>query len=596
MKTNLAAIIMPAKNAAGTIKKSLDGIVNQHRGGWDVFVVDDNSTDETKSIVESYGKRSGIHYLLSEGTGPAAARNTALAHIEKLDVHGMIAFCDSDDVWEPQHLGDCWKFLRANPGFGMVYREPKFVFEDGSPAKPYGIPSPDVFSREELLKQNFVFISTVVCESSAVRGLRFNEDLVPLEDWAFWLEVTAGTKACRLTTGEFVTYLVKEKTYHNDADNAAARSKVLDLFAAAKPKTIKSLVINEIDVVSVLHKRFASIDGWLSDDEGAKLYSEADGKRVIEIGSYKGRSANYIASSAAHLSCVDTFSAGSDGQAQNGNTLDEFLRNTKQYNNITVFQGTSVSQKDKFEDGSVDMVFVDAMHDEKSVSTDIESYWNKIKPGGKMLFHDYAWYGHGVMSAVDKRFGGPSELVDSLAIVNKLQPMSVSKEVFAGKSIVISPFSKRLINGAKSPKDFPAWHDFVGKIKSYGATVIQVGMSDEESIGADKRLSNLATDGLLDVLKGCDLWISVDSFVQHFAWFHGIYGIVLFSQSDPFIFGHKENLNVLKHRKYLRKNQFASWSEATAWPESFVSVDELIKWTSLRLLKPDLSGSVYSLT
>ena len=533
MKTNLAAIIMPVKDAAGIVKESLDAIVKQRRAGWDVYVVDYGSTDDTKSIVQSYGRRSNINYMVCDGDGIAAARNTALSHIEKQDVHGMVAFCDPDDVWDSAHLGDCWAFLRVNPTIGVV---------------------------SNVLKR----LSSVVCDAESIKGLRLKDD-----EMLFFEDARARTTISNLSKTNII---------------------------GSKQKTIPVLVVKDVsEKVLDIHK-FENIDGWLTPSEGECLHIESKGKKVIEIGSFKGKSSNYIASSAEHLSCVDTFCAGTDGQAQNGDTFAEFSKNTKQYKNITVFRGTSLSQKDKFEDGSVDVVFIDAMHDKISVSSDIEAYWSKLKPGGKMLFHDYAWYGQGVMDAVNERFGGPTAVVDMLAVVNKLDLPEVTSDVFAGKKIVISPFSKKLLDGKPSAKDYPMWPLFVSKIKSAGATVTQIGTSDEYSIGADKRFSNLSNDALLDVLKDCDLWISVDSFVQHFTWFHNIYGIVVFSQSDPFIFGHKENLNVLKHRKYLRGNQFSSWSEAHYLPESFVSVDELFRWTGVRLLKPDISGSVYSLT
>jgi hypothetical protein len=78
-------------------------------------------------------------------------------------------------------------------------------------------------------------------------------------------------------------------------------------------------------------------------------------------------------------------------------------------------------------------------------------------------------------------------------------------------------------------------------------------------------------------LDWCDVWISVDTYWQHFAWYHDKKGIVVWSKSDPLIFGHESNINVIKDRSYLRANQFDIWeaepfdSNAFPTPESVVS-------------------------
>jgi hypothetical protein len=68
----------------------------------------------------------------------------------------------------------------------------------------------------------------------------------------------------------------------------------------------------------------------------------------------------------------------------------------------------------------------------------------------------------------------------------------------------------------------------------------------------------------------CRTWIGVDSFFQHFCWDLGKPGIVIWGQSDPNIFGHPENINLLKDRKYLREKQFWLWEQAEYNEEAFV--------------------------
>jgi hypothetical protein len=64
--------------------------------------------------------------------------------------------------------------------------------------------------------------------------------------------------------------------------------------------------------------------------------------------------------------------------------------------------------------------------------------------------------------------------------------------------------------------------------------------------------------------------------MQHFGWSMGKQGIVLWSVSDPNIYGHPENINLLKDRSYLAKNQFLWWDFVEYNADAFVSPEEVI--------------------
>lgn len=107
--------------------------------------------------------------------------------------------------------------------------------------------------------------------------------------------------------------------------------------------------------------------------------------------------------------------------------------------------------------------------------------------------------------------------------------------------------------------------------------IIQVGIEGEEQLTDDFR-KNLPLSELRQLLDECRTWISCDSFFQHFAWDHGKPGIVLWSVSDPLIFGHPENINLLKDRNNLAANQFLWWEFTEHNKDFFVSPNEIIKY------------------
>lgn len=143
-------------------------------------------------------------------------------------------------------------------------------------------------------------------------------------------------------------------------------------------------------------------------------------------------------------------------------------------------------------------------------------------------------------------------------------------------NILIFPWAKSMRNGSTHPKNYPWWPELVKLLKDRGHTITQAGVTGEEQL-VENFQKNLSIPELIKLIHNHDTWISVDSFAQHLCWDIGVKGFVIFSQSDPLIFGHKENINILKDRKYLRQQQFWMWEQAEFVEEAFFTPDEMVK-------------------
>ena len=99
--------------------------------------------------------------------------------------------------------------------------------------------------------------------------------------------------------------------------------------------------------------------------------------------------------------------------------------------------------------------------------------------------------------------------------------------------------------------------------------IIQVGIETEKQLVPDFR-KNLPITELRKLIQECRIWISCDSFFQHLGWDEGKKGIVLWGVSDPLIYGHPENINLLADRKHLEENQFLWWEFVEHRNERFV--------------------------
>ena len=139
--------------------------------------------------------------------------------------------------------------------------------------------------------------------------------------------------------------------------------------------------------------------------------------------------------------------------------------------------------------------------------------------------------------------------------------------------IIISPYAKKLINGKENPKNFPYWKELIAMIDE---PIVQIGITGETQLCEDFR-QNLSIYDLKQLLKECRTWISCDSFFQHLAWFEGKKGVVLWSISDPLIFGHPENINLLKDRRYLAPNQFLWWEAYEYDKDRFLLPEQVLQ-------------------
>lgn len=172
--------------------------------------------------------------------------------------------------------------------------------------------------------------------------------------------------------------------------------------------------------------------GWLSYQEGAELAKLAAGKRVLEIGSYCGRSTICLAQTAKYVHAVDTFDGR--GTPSAANTWPMFLQNIKRYgitDKVVPYCGSSqeVCRELAIDNARYDLIFIDGSHDKKSVRADIESASQLLADDGLLVFHDYrrrvggfseTFDDIGVTQAVDELLASGAELIDStdtLAVV-----------------------------------------------------------------------------------------------------------------------------------------------------------------------------------
>lgn len=161
------------------------------------------------------------------------------------------------------------------------------------------------------------------------------------------------------------------------------------------------------------------VEGWLRFEEGKALFNLAKGKRVLEIGSYCGKSTICLAQNAFSVVAVDYFDGR--GTAVPQDTRPAFIANLKRYG--VAGQVETLSPEDPLPEGGFDLVFIDGAHDYESVRHDIERSLAALTPGGLLAFHDYHSSGDpGVTAAVDELLADGGELLSTYSTLAVVRP------------------------------------------------------------------------------------------------------------------------------------------------------------------------------
>ena len=115
----LVSVVLPTFNRARFLPDAFHSIAAQTWQSWELIVVDDGSTDETREVVSrcTQGFPQQVHYIHQGNRGAYAARNTGLDRASG----EYIAFFDSDDLWLPDYLERCVVALDQKPDVDWVY-------------------------------------------------------------------------------------------------------------------------------------------------------------------------------------------------------------------------------------------------------------------------------------------------------------------------------------------------------------------------------------------------------------------------------------------------------------------------------------------
>jgi glycosyltransferase involved in cell wall biosynthesis len=225
MQDKLVSIIIPTYNRADLIGETIQSVIDQSYKSWELIIVDDGSTDDSKNYITKF-KDERIRYYTIEHCGILGkVRNVGISHAKG----DYIAFLDSDDLWLPQKLEYQLTLLDQYPNAS-------FVFGHGEQFGPGAIPPPELESLfvgniflPLLLEERFVFyVPTVLFKKKNLKqtGL-ISENLRSAGDINFFLRM--GHRFEGIFSNTIIVKIRKHKQSHSGSLELVAYQEYLEI-------------------------------------------------------------------------------------------------------------------------------------------------------------------------------------------------------------------------------------------------------------------------------------------------------------------------------------------------------------------------------
>jgi len=178
------SVIIIVFNGAKYIREAIQSLFNQTFKDFEILIIDDGSTDNTRSVLEPWIKEGKIHYFFQENKGPSGAYNTGV----RLAKGKFVKFLDCDDFLFPQQLEIQVKHLQNKSDHFVSVTDFEFEF-DGKNRKKGNLWLENKDKQlAQFIKDNPCPGHTILISRSLIeKSGSYDEELFSYEDSDLWI-------------------------------------------------------------------------------------------------------------------------------------------------------------------------------------------------------------------------------------------------------------------------------------------------------------------------------------------------------------------------------------------------------------------------
>lgn len=181
----LVSIIIPNRDYGRYLREAVDSALGQTYEPVEVIVVDDGSTDESRSVIRSYGGK--VQAVLQANLGAPGARNAGISRA----AGEFLVFLDADDSLLPDAVESLLQGFRDFPDSGIVFGD-TLTGRPGEPASAFPADAGRIFSRDEFLFRNPILMPTAMVRRRVIEKTGgFNASFLQADDFDLWIRGAA---------------------------------------------------------------------------------------------------------------------------------------------------------------------------------------------------------------------------------------------------------------------------------------------------------------------------------------------------------------------------------------------------------------------
>jgi glycosyltransferase involved in cell wall biosynthesis len=183
----LVSVIIPTYNRAAQLRECLTNLSHQHYKNFEVCIVNDGG-ESVLQLVAEFGALRIRLFEFASNNGQVKCRNKAL----ELARGELIAFCDDDDLFLPNHIDELVKHLAH---YDLAYSDVEIVAEDHKNSRKERLLFSFDYDARLFARTNFIIASSAIYKRSLHDRLgNLDEEARDYWDWDWFLRVSKAGK------------------------------------------------------------------------------------------------------------------------------------------------------------------------------------------------------------------------------------------------------------------------------------------------------------------------------------------------------------------------------------------------------------------
>ena len=233
----MISIALATYNGAKFLREQLDSILSQPVTDFEVIACDDCSTDKTPQILQEYASRDTRFKVYQHAKNLGFKKN--FEHILTLCKGEFIAFCDQDDIWEPNHLEILYKNIGENNciGANSLIIDEKGVSQNKTLLEYW--PIHVMPKKEKELFQHELYSNVIQGTASLIRASLIKQALPIPEDIKYhdyWFALVAGLNEKCKYIGDVVLKYRRHSNNASEYQKFTIWNAIKDLYRFSKDR------------------------------------------------------------------------------------------------------------------------------------------------------------------------------------------------------------------------------------------------------------------------------------------------------------------------------------------------------------------------